>query len=67
MTALFYGLVVLVFNRNASGLWLMMLGWFGLNANWGQSQMMFALMISRCPMPQGAASAFWSPTRLFGG
>ena len=40
MTALFYGVVVLVFNRNASGLWLMMLGWFGLNANRGQSQMM---------------------------
>ena len=40
LTALFYGLVLLVFVRNPAGLWMMLLGWFGLNANRGQSQML---------------------------
>ena len=40
LTALFYGVVLLVFARNPSGLWMMLLGWFGLNANRGQSQML---------------------------
>ena len=40
LTALFYGLALLVFVRNPAGLWMMLLGWFGLNANRGQSQML---------------------------
>ena len=40
LTALFYGVFLLVFARNATGLWMMLLGWFGLNANRGQSQML---------------------------
>ena len=40
LTALFLGIFLLLRSQTFPGLWMMLLGWFGLNANRGQSQML---------------------------